>query len=179
MRIEPNLSTTSFADVSNGAILIARMGPRKIIQGMKAFYNEDGGGESTFFVTLGPFFDEHGMRPVVYDPADMNTSLVFDATASTRLSYSLEPDDLVIKDVEQVQQEGSAGELLFASGKTLLSVANFGRAGHGQVAYLDLETGELTGLPDSPAFFSVSSWQLETLSADGAVVRSESFTVTQ
>jgi hypothetical protein len=174
MRIEPNLSTVSFDDASAGCVLIARMGPRRIVQGMKAAHSE-GGAEASYFVTLGPFFEEHGRRPVVYDPADLETSLMFDASSNTRLVYAPRPEVLLIKDVGQVQEEGHVGELLFASGKSLLSVANFGRAGAGQVAYLDLDSGELTGLPDSPCFFSVSQWRVETLDAAGDVVSAEEF----
>ncbi len=175
MRIEPNLSTTSFDDAPNGCVLIARMGPRKIVQGMKAAHGEGGGAQANYFVTLGPFFEEHGIRPVVYDPADLETSLMFDASSNTRLLYAPRPEVLLIKDVDQVQQEGHVGELLFTSGKSLLTVANFGRAGSGQVTYLDLDSGELTGLPDSPSFFSVSQWRLETLDAKGDVVHAEEF----
>jgi len=128
-----------------------------------------------FISTLDAFFEEHGRRPVVYDPADLETSLMFDASSNTRLVYAPRPEVLLIKDVGQVQEEGHVGELLFASGKSLLSVANFGRAGAGQVAYLDLDSGELTGLPDSPCFFSVSQWRVETLDAAGDVVSAEEF----
>ena len=178
MRIEPNLSTTSFSDAPNGSVLIARMGPRKIVQGVKAFHSEDNGAEAPYFVTLGPFFDEHGSRPVVYDPADLDTALMFDATSSTRLSYSLRPGDIAVRAFDQAAEEPNAGELLFALGKTLLTVANFGRAGHGQVAYLSLESGELTGLPDEPSFFSLSHWCLETLGAGGDVTNAEEFSAT-
>jgi hypothetical protein len=146
---------------------------------MKAFHNEEGGAQSFFFVTLGPFFDEHGLRPVVYDPADLGTSLMFDVTSSTRLAYDPRPEGLILKEFDQVEQEGHAGELLFASGKTILSVANFGRAGQGQVTYLNLETGELSGLPDSASFFSVSQWRLESLGADGGVIHAEDFSLAE
>lgn len=175
MKIEPTLKSSSFAEAANGSVLLATIREREIVQGVKAFHVGSDGAPSAFFVTIGPFFEEHGPRPIVYSADDIGTDMVIDTSLQTRLTYSLRPEDLEVKSPEAAAANPTIGELLFTRDKDVLTVANFGRAGPADLAYLDLESGELSDLPAGPQFFSLSQWRVEMRNDAGETIYAQDF----
>ena len=174
MKTEPGVKVLNFAAAANGSVLMTSMRGQKIVQGIKATYAGPEGAETAFFVTIGPFFDEHGLRPIVYPLDDIATDLVIDATAQTRLTYDLDPATISMKKAE----DGTgAGELLLSGTGQFLAVANFGHAGSADLTYLDLESGALSDLPDMPYCFSLSRWRVETLGPEGDVSAAHEFSL--
>ena len=179
MKIQPELNPVSFSETARGSPLLAIIKEREIVQGVKAFHVNDGGAETEFLVTIGPFVEEHGARPIVYTLDEVGTDLVVDTSERTRLAYSLRPESLVVKNPETAAAKPAAGELIFSEGKRLLTVANFGRAGPADIAYLDLESGELSGLPDAPRYISLSEWRIEMRNDDGGMIYEQDFAVSE
>jgi hypothetical protein len=177
MRIDPGVNALSFAAAARGSVLLTTMRGQKVVKGLKATYVDPEGVESDFFVTVGPFFDEHGLRPIVYLLDDIATDLVVDATAQTRLTYSLEAEAISMKKLGEGADPIAAGELLLTGSNALLAVANFGHAGPADLTFLDLESGILCDLPDMPFCYSLSKWSVETLGSDGSVADTHEFSV--
>ena len=177
MRIEPGVNALSFATAARGSVVLTTMRGQKVVKGLKAAYVDPEGTECDFFVTVGPFFDEHGLRPIVYPLDDIATDLVVDATAQTRLAYSLEAGAISMKKLSEGEDGIVAGELLLTGTNALLAVANFGHAGSADLTFLDLESGILSDRPDMPYCYSISKWTIETLGPDGSVTNAHEFSV--
>ena len=157
MQVEQKFPTKRFAQAEHGALVNALLGRGKVVRGMKAFHRGENGEPSDYFVTIGPFFAEHGERPVVYEPEDLVEEQVLDLTAGFRLQPSLASEDIAVEDAGA---EDPKGVLLLAEGRTLMRVANFGRAGPHQFAYLDLATGEIADLPAEGSYLATHRWHI-------------------
>ena len=167
MKIQPKLTTLTFAEAEHGAVLLTTMGQHKLVQGMKAYHIDEDGSRGEFFVTIGPFYEEHGDRPVVYYPKDLGDGSAVDVSDWTRLSWDLNPENVTVKSPDTTHGHAVWGELICVGGSTLMTAANFNRAGHLPEAYLDLETGAVGALPDAQQYFVVSKWRIEALDDEG------------
>ena len=177
MRVEPGVNALSFAAAAKGSVLLTTMRGQTVVRGIKVSYVDPEGAESDFFVTVGPFFDEHGLRPIVYLLDDIATDLVVDVTSQSRLTYSLEAGAISMNKLGEGADGIVAGELLLTGSSALLAVANFGHAGPADLTFLDLESGILSDLPDMPFCYSLSKWSVETLGADGSITDRHEFSV--
>ncbi len=161
MKIHGNLTVGQVGDLAFGQVLITQLGD-DLVRGIKAYYLGEDGERHEFFVTVGPFVREHGHRPVVYLGEDVAESLAIDVTEHCQIKPSLLPQDI---SSEPPKGDDGVGMLLVGSNRSLLKAANFGRAGGAQVSYLNLESGELSDLPDD-RFVALRRWSVEA-DADG------------
>ncbi len=166
MNVEQEFPTKRFAEAEHGALLNVMFGRSKVVRGLKAFHVGENGERSDFFVSIGPFLTEHGERPVVYAPTDLSEEHVLDVTGSFRIQPSLTAGDL---GVDHVSAEEPMGALLLDENRTYMRVANFGRAGPQQFAYLDLASGEIVSLGENDSFLATRRWRIVGPAGEGAV----------
>ena len=164
MRIDTRCKATTLGDASHGALLMATLGRLGTVRGLKAFRAAPDGARTDFFVTVGPFVSEHGVRPVVYIAKDHSAALAVDVTDGYRLVPSLRPEDVSMSGDEA---SWTPGKLLLRDGGVLMAVANFGRAGPQDMVALDLATGEITDLPEPGELIATDRWTIQA-EGDGA-----------
>ncbi len=166
MNVEQEFPTKRFAEADHGALLNVMFGRSKVVRGLKAFHVGENGERNDFFVSIGPFLAEHGERPVVYAPSDLSEEHVLDVTGSFRIQPSLTAGDL---GVDHVSAEEPMGTLLLDENRTYMRVANFGRAGPHQFAYLDLSSGEIVTLDAEDSFLATRRWRIVGPGGEGEV----------
>ena len=162
MKIHSNVNVGPVSDLAYGQVLITQLGD-DLVRGLKAYHIGEDGERNDFFVTVGPFVREHGHRPVVYLGEDVAASVAIDVTEHCLIKPSFLPQDI---SSEPPKGDEGVGTLLIGSKQSLLKAANFGRAGAGQVAYLNLANGELSDLPDDK-FVALQRWSVEADSDGG------------
>lgn len=147
----------SLAAVADGGVVLAFFGRRSVVRGIKTSFAAEGGAAEPYLVTIGPFVEEHGERPTVYRPRDLESDLVIDDSRGCRFALSTAHQHLSL---EAVDSEENPGIVLLDGERLIMRVANFGRAGPKQIAYLDLASGAFVDPPAGERALAVDRWQL-------------------
>lgn len=161
MRIDTGCKATTLEKAGHGALLMTTLGRHEMVRGLKAFRAAPDGARTDFFVTVGPFVSEHGVRPVVYVAEEHSAALAVDVSDGYRLVPSLRPEDISMRGGEA---PWTPGELLLRGGEVLMTVANFGRAGPHDMVAVDLASGEISDLPEGGELIATHRW---TIQAEG------------
>ena len=143
--------------VADGGVVLAFFGRRNVVRGIKTSFAGEDGEAKPYLITIGPFVEEHGERPTVYRPSDLESDLVIDDSKACRFALSTAHQDLSL---EPVESEDNPGIVLLDGERLVMRVANFGRAGPKQVAYLDLASGAFVDPPAGERALAVDHWQL-------------------
>lgn len=151
--------------VADGGVVLAFFGRRSVVRGIKTSFAGEGGEVEPYLVTIGPFVEEHGERPTVYRPRDLESDLVVDDSSGCRFALSTAHQHLSL---ETVDSEDNPGIVLLDGTRLLMRVANFGRAGPKQVSYLDLQSGAFADPPSGDRALAVDHWQILGEDDDGA-----------
>ena len=136
------------------------------MRGMKASHKPESGENGSSFATLGPFVSHHGDRPVVYPLTDLADNPVIDVSGCCSLALPASPQATVT----ELAEGEPPSEVLLTGERTVMRVANFGRAGSGQTIGLDQVTGELLDLPEGGRVPSFGRWRIVDTSDDQATI---------
>ena len=145
------------SQVADGGVVLAFFSRRSVVRGIKTSYKTESGAAEPFLVTIGPFVQEHGERPTVYRPRDLESELVIDDSSNCRFLLSTQREHLSL---ETVESEENPGIVLLDGDRLVMRVANFGRAGPKQVGYLDLASGSFVEPPAAERALAVDHWEL-------------------
>lgn len=165
MKVIREFPTKRFQDADRGAVISAIFGRNIVVRGIKAHFAANGGPGEDYLVSIGPFYAEHGNRPVVYRSKDLTEPFVVDITGHCHLTPSVEASDLILESAESEKAPGIL--LLLDDGRVLMRVANFGRAGPSQVMYLDVATGELAHMGGEERFLATRRWHVFATNEQG------------
>ena len=154
-----------FSDAEDGTVLLAAIGGRHVVHGMKAFYLIDGEDRTTHFVTLGPVVSIDGAFPMVYDSSVLRLLPVLDISAECRFHSSLAPEHLLPDLPAPTEKPGTA---YLAEDTTLLEVMfQCDDGGKSRGAYLDVSSGELSMQTTRDNLIATSQWTLVSIDEGG------------
>ena len=97
------------ADLKEGSVFLADFDGGPIVRAVKAFYLNPSGIRAGKIVTVGPFREEDGGNPGVYEPHVIRQLAVIDLTGVLAFTFSTEPQHIggFRNEAQRVKQSGS------------------------------------------------------------------------
>jgi hypothetical protein len=146
------------ADLRDGSVFLADFDGGPIVRAMKAFYVNPSGIYGGKIVTLGPFRDEDGGRPGVYEPHVVRQLAVVDLTGVLAFTFSTKPEHVTFK---LPPSRECPGLVVLMEDDVYLGCQFNEDIGLWETAYLNVTTGEIVFQVDAAKGCVSRQWAFE------------------
>jgi hypothetical protein len=146
------------ADLRDGSIFLADFDGGPVVRAVKAFYVNQSGIHAGKIVTVGPFRDEDGGKPGVYEPHIVRQLSVVDLTSVLTFTFSIEPEHL---DFRLPSPRECSGLVILVEDDAFLGCRFYQGDGSWEPAYLNMATGEIFFQVDAGKACLSREWSLQ------------------
>ena len=146
------------ADLKDGSVFLAAFDGGPTVRAMKASYVNPSGTYGGKIVTPGPFRDEDGGRPGVYEPHVVRQLAVVELTGVLAFTFSTEPEHVTFK---LPPSRECPGLVLLVEDDAYLGCRFHEDNGLWETAYLNVTTGKIVFQVDAAKGCVSRRWALE------------------
>jgi hypothetical protein len=140
MQVAHKGRVADLADLGNGSIFLTDFGGWPLVRAMKAVYMRRPDIHAGKVVTVGPFRDEDGGKPGVYEPHAVRRSSVVDVTDILTFTFSTDPRHI---EFDLPSPRECVGLAVIVETNAFLGCQFYRGGDSWEAAYLNMATGEI------------------------------------
>lgn len=158
MQVAHKGRVADLSDLGDGSIFLTDFGGGPLVRAMKAVYMHRPGIHAGKVVTVGPFRDEDGGKPGVYEPHVVRRSSVVDVTDILTFTFSADPQHI---EFGMPSPRECAGLAILVETNAFLGCQFYRGGSSWEAAYLNMATGEIVFDIDAGKACISREWSLQ------------------